>query len=229
MQQTNVPVSLGERPEMKRQILSVLFVVAQLFWVSGAPADVGSGVSTKRLAALHIEQFGVYNALGEISQKAGVVIGVDAIEPRKESTVKLDFPGGTVADLLNMFVSQAPDYSWQEGSSGVIHVSRSNAHVSLLDVVMSYPGVIKRTRREVWEDIAKRQEISAWMQSNGCSRAELFNGKEFSDHNDPISLEARSLTLAQLLDEVAVKSGVDYWAVLQSAPGTACTVNIILW
>jgi len=122
-----------------------------------------------------------------------------------------------------------PDYRWEEDNAGVIHVFRNNAHVSLLDVAISYPGAFKKTRREIWQDIANRPEISAWMNSSGCSRGELFNGKEFREHNDPILVDAGSITVAQLLDDVAVKSGVGYWAVLQSPPGTSCRVDIILW
>jgi hypothetical protein len=36
------------------------------------------------------------------------------------------------------------------------------------------------------------------------------------------------MTLAQLLDQVAVKSGVNYWAILQT-PGKPYQVSIILW
>jgi hypothetical protein len=210
----------------------VLLMVAAFAHSSGArPSNgpAGSSTSARRLEHLRIEEFGAFNALGEISQKAHVMIGVDAVEPKKESTVVLDFPGGTVADLLNLFVSQEPEYQWAESSAGIIRVSRNNAHVSLLDVVISYPEPFKKTRRDIWEDLGKNPQVSEWMQSSHCSPATLFNGKEFRDHNDPISIEPGSRTVAALLDEVAVKSGVNYWAVLQSAPGTQCYVNIILW
>lgn len=184
--------------------------------------------SSKKVGSIHIEEFGAYNVAAEISWKAQVVIGVDAIQPKEEPTIVLDFPGGTVADLLNTFVSLAPDYAWEE-TGGVIHVFRRNAHVSLLDVPMSYPGAIKKTRKEIWTDIAQRPEVSLWMKSNSCVRGELFNGKEFREHNDPVSIESGSLTVAQLLDDVAVKSGVDYWAVLQAPPNKPCRLDIILW
>jgi hypothetical protein len=210
--------------------LSVAILIAQALCPSrGGLANGQERTSAKRVGSLHVEEFGAYNALGEISQKAHVVIGVDAVQPKGESTIVLDFPGGTVAGLLDMFVSQSPDYRWEETNTGILHVSRDNAHVSLLDVQMSYPGAFKKTRREIWEDIAKRPEVEAWMQSNRCVREEFFNGKEFREHNDPISIAPGSLTVAQLLDEVAVKSRVDYWAVLQSPPGTSCRMDIILW
>ena len=210
--------------------LSIATLAMQAFYIT--PDDVAAGAestSSKRIDGCRIEEGGAYNALAEISQKAHIVIGVDAVQPEKEPTITLDFPGGTVADLLNAFTAQAPDYRWAEIDGGIIHVFRNHAHVSLTDVVMSYPGANDRTREEIWEDLAKRPEVEAWMNSNRCSRGELFNGKEFRRQNDPISIAPGSLTVAQLLDAVAVKSGVNYWAVLQSPPRKPCQVYVILW
>lgn len=213
----------------RRIVLFVVLGIAYSIYARPIVYGAGSGTSAKRLGSLRVEEFGAYNALGEISQKAGVVIGVDAVLPKAESTITLDFPGGTVANLLDMFVAAAPGYGWSAAADGVIHVSRDGGHVSLLDVVLSYPGAVKKTRRDIWEDIGKRPEILGWLQANRCSRGELFNGKEFRDYNEPISIDAGSLTVEQLLDDVATKSGVNYWAVLQSPANTTCTVHIILW
>jgi hypothetical protein len=196
---------------------------------AGTTPAAGGNTSGRKLNSLRIEQFAVYNALGELSEKARIVIGLDSVQPKQESDIVLDFPGGTVADLLDMFVATSPGYRWTETDSGVIHVSRTGAHVSLLDVVMSYPGAVKRSRHDIWEDIAKRPEVRAWMQSSHCTRGELFNGKEFRDHNEPINIQAGSMTVAELLDQVASKSGVNYWAVLQSASDSPCSLQIILW
>lgn len=186
-------------------------------------------VSDRPVRAISVEQFAVYNAAAEISEKAKIPIGVAAIQPKQEPTIKLDFRGGTVADLLNLLVSEAPGYQWQETDKGVIHLSRVGARVSLLDVSMSYPGAVHKTRKEIWEDIGQRPEISAWLQAHACTRSEFFTGHEFSEHNTPISIEPGDLTLEQLLDQVAVASGANYWAVLQSPSGSSCKLGIILW
>ncbi|HXM23172.1 MAG TPA: hypothetical protein VN948_18080 [Terriglobales bacterium] len=185
-------------------------------------------VSSKEIGACHIEQFGAYHALAEISQKADVAIGVDAVQPEEEPTIVLDFPGGTVSDLLNMFVSQAPDYQWQEGRDGTLHVSRRDAHVSLLDVAMSYRGAHDKTRQEISQDISNIPEVSAWLNSNHCPRDQFSHGGEFRSHNDPISIGSGLLTVEQLLDEVALKSGANYWAVLRTPASRPCRVTLIL-
>jgi hypothetical protein len=186
--------------------------------------------SAMSLGQLRIEQYGVYNAAKEISQKAHAPIGVDAVLPRKEPTIVFDFPGGTVADLLNMLVSQAPEYEWNEAEDGVIHVYRKNARVSLLDVVMHYPGAENKTREEIWEDLSKRPEILQWLKSNSCLRKEFFIGNEFKWNNDPISVAPGQITVRQLFDDVAVKSKENGWSVLESAsPADSCHVSLMLW
>ena len=215
---------------MRVVCLSFAIYLAQAlcFIRSGIAAHAGSA-SVARLEALRIEEGAPYAALGEISEKAHIVIGVEAIQPKEEPTVIIDFPGGTVADLMNAFISQAPDYEWEE-NNGAIHVFRKNARVSLVDIQMHYPGADKKTRHEIWDDIANRPEISAWLNSSHCTRQEYFHGKEFKDNNDPISIAPGDMTLKQLLDEVAIKSGDNYWAVLQSPPsGDSCHIAIILW
>lgn len=189
----------------------------------------GMNTSSKSVEACRIEEFGAYNVLRDISQKAHVPIGLEAIQPKQEKTITLDFPGGTVGDILNLFVSQAGSYRWEESQDGIIHVFRNNARVALTNVVMSYPGAADKTRREIWQDLAGRPEVSAWMNSNHCSRGELLGGKEFRDKDSPVSINPGIMTVAQLLDQVAVKSGINYWAVLRSDPASSCRIEILLW
>jgi hypothetical protein len=191
---------------------------------------IDGSISARRIGPCHIEQAGAYHALAEIADKANVPIGVEAVRPEKEPTIIIDFPGGTIADLLNAFVAKAPDYAWTETGKGIVHVSRSKGHIALLDVAMSYPGADNKTRQQIWEDLAKRPEISAWTNSARCSRREYFQGQEFKSNNGPVSIAPGYLTLEQLLDEVTIKSGDNYWAVLQSPPSAGpCEVAIILW
>ncbi|HEY6766246.1 MAG TPA: hypothetical protein VI386_15935 [Candidatus Sulfotelmatobacter sp.] len=194
---------------------------------AGDPATVPGNVSSKEVGACHIEQFGAYHALAEISQKTGVALGVDVIQPEEESTIAFDFPGGTVSDLLNMFVSQAPDYQWDDNASPVIHVSRRSSHVSLLDLTLSYRGFREQTRLELSQDIAEIPEISAWLKSNHCSRDQFSQGGQFKNHNAPFTIGGATLTVEQLLDQIATKSGANYWAVLQTRRSGTCRVSII--
>ena len=204
--------------------ISVIILATQTLCVAQAHP------SRSRVGPLHIEDYGVYNAAEEISLKAHVPVGIDAILPSKEPTIAFDFPGGTVADLLNTLVAQASDYGWEETKEGVVHVFRKGAQVSLLDVVLLYPGAERKTRHDIWEDLSKRAEISDWLKSNSCVRREFFMKNEFKWNNDPISIAAGSMTVRQLFDEVAVKSGSNSWLVLQSPLSEdSCHVALMLW
>jgi hypothetical protein len=212
-------------------VCSSMTVIMLTFCGGGRSAQAAqTSTSMKMVNPCHIEQAGVFHALAEISKKANVAIGVEAILPREEPTIIIDFPGGTVADLLNAFAAQAPDYAWTDGGRGVIHVSRNTGRIPLLDVVIAYPGADKKTRQQIWEDLAKRPEVSAWFDSARCTRGELFQGGEFRNHNEVISIARANITLEQLFDEVTLKSGENFWAVLQSPPsGSSCRVALILW
>ncbi|MGC1361368.1 MAG: hypothetical protein WA826_09350, partial [Silvibacterium sp.] len=156
-------------------------------------------------------------------------IGLEAvIDFRKESTIVLDFPGGTVGDLLNMLVAKAPGYTWKESDDGVIHVSGRSVP-SIGSIVIPYPGADLKTRREIWEDIGELPQMKQWMTLNRCSPRNLMGGWEFKTHNDPISIPPGQMTLAQLLDDVSLKSGSNFWAIVQSPPNEPCWVSVIAW
>jgi hypothetical protein len=187
--------------------------------------------SNKLVESRHVQAMSAQDVFRDIAQREGVAIGVDAVLPEKEKATVLDFPGGTIADLLNMVVAQFPGYRWRE-EGGIIHVSRKDAHVSLADVVVSYPGAQHRTRLEMWMDIHERPEVKAWMKSMNCHPGEEpFHAKNFKPHKGPISIAPGSMTVTHLLDEVALQSGENYWAVLQrSSPMShSCHVSVIVW
>jgi len=208
---------------------STIMILGALVTLASPAFANSRGVSNNHVPAIHIETFGAHNALYLISEKANVPIGVEAIfDYKMEPTIDFDFPGGTVADLLNMFVSQASDYRWVE-DTGIIHVFWNSTHLPIADVMLSYPGAENKTRQQIWDDIDKRPEVIAWLNANHCERNELFMGKEFRAHNGPISIKAGSMTLAQLLDQVAIKSGENYWAIVQSPAGQKCQIRISVW
>jgi hypothetical protein len=209
--------------------LLLVVLTAGLFYRTSAVAQLEPGsIAATAIGSLHIEQDGVYYVLEQMSERAHVPVGVDAIQPAKGGTITLDFSGGSVAELMNLFVSKANDYRWVE-KSGVINVSRVNAGVSLVDVVIDYPGASGKTRQEIWMDIKSRPEVLAWFRDSGCSEFEYLTGQEFRQHNKPITIQPGKLSLRDLLNEVTTESGSGYWAVLQSAPSESCRVSIMPW
>src|SRR5271154_7052237 len=102
-------------------LLLVVFT-SGLLNVTSAVAQLEPGsIAATAIGSLHIEQDGVYYVLDQMSERAHVPVGLDAIQPAKVETITLDFSGGSVAELMNLFVSKANDYRWVE-KSGVINV-----------------------------------------------------------------------------------------------------------
>jgi len=183
-----------------------------------------------RVEALHIQGFYAHEALADISRKGNVAIGFEGLVLKNDKPVSFDFPGGTVSDLLNAFVALAPAYRWQE-DKGMLHVFRTGAQVSLADVVVDYPGAKDESRLDIWRGLHVMPEYRAWMGANHCQTADRFVPKMFKTHRDPISIEPGTMTFAQLLDQVATKSGQNSWSILQ-VPGSQkqqCHVWVNVW
>jgi hypothetical protein len=91
--------------------LGLLIGMIQVVSIPSSAGSAPAASASKRVEGCHIEAFGVHNAFRDIAQRANVVIGVEAVQPDDETKIVLDFPGGTVADLLNMVVAQSPRLS----------------------------------------------------------------------------------------------------------------------
>lgn len=206
---------------------SLCILIVPAFCMAGDFATIAANAN-KRVGGYHVETVNAQDALHDLAQREAVVIGVDAVLPEKREPIIFDFPGGTVADLLNMFVVQSPGYEWRE-DRGVIHVTSS--HVSLTDVVFSYPGARDMKLRLMWEDIVTRPEVAAWLKTNDCRREGFVHPKDFKRHRGLISIPAGSMTVSHFLDEVAIQSGGNYWSVLQRfSPKThVCYVSVAAW
>ena len=189
-------------------------------------AEMPAGI---KLEAHQFDGFGAYNAVAEIAAYAHVVIGFEAVRPKEWSAYDFHFSGGTLADLLDSFVNQNPDYQWEVIEDGVFRVRRRGEPVSLAAEAVSYPGAVNATRKEIWEGIQGLPEVKAWMLSNHCSPLDLLSGNEFRIHNKPIGIEPQSLSVSQLLDKVALRSGSNSWTIIQSPPGALCTITLKAW
>jgi hypothetical protein len=93
----------------------------------GVRDEVAAGAMTtsnKWVEGFHMETFGAHNALHDVAQKTSVVIGVEAVLPENETKIVFNFPGGTVTDFLNAFVTQHPDYTWREVGASYTYRAR---------------------------------------------------------------------------------------------------------
>jgi hypothetical protein len=214
---------------MKRARFSLL---ASLLMLTVSPDWVlaqNNSLLLRRVKPAHIEQFGYYNALSEMASKAKIQIGVEYEQELKERPIQFDFSGGTVGEFMNAFIQQAPEFSWKE-SNGFIHVTLRGRQLDIGNVSIVIPQALTKSRMDIWEDLATTPEIRTALVETGCVRQEFTTGKEFRDNNKPIKLDSGTKTLRQLLDEVASKSGENFWLILKSPPNQKpCSIAIWLW
>ncbi|HEX4022751.1 MAG TPA: hypothetical protein VHX63_16520 [Acidobacteriaceae bacterium] len=203
-----------------------------VFLVLPYSANAQKDLATKTVVALHTEQRNAYDALQYVAFRANIVIGVSAILSPNDERFKLDFPGGTVSDLMNTFHSQASGLRWQQNGN-IIHVSSSDAGSPLANVVLNYPGAREKNRLQIWTQVRTSPEVKNWLRANRCREIGRFSPYAFlqpKNRPDAISISPGSMTLAQLLDKVATQTGVNFWAVLQTAPtAKSCHVSIMPW
>lgn len=190
----------------------------------GPPLDIGD-----KVGAFNVQGVSAYEALQNVSRKYNIVIGLEGYVYKTDPKISLDFSGGTVADLLNAFVAQAPDYRWQN-DDGIIHVFRNGGPALLASVELNYPGASGKRRYDIWREIHTLPEYVDWMKSYQCRAFDPSRLEDFRFDDGPIDIAAGKITVAQLLDQVAKKSGDGFWAVLQSDPSDgACHVSVIAW
>ena len=220
-------MSIIKSPYRCQAVLPVMLFI--LFASSVAVASAAETPAGIKVEARQFRGFGAYNAVAEIAAYAHVVIGFVAVRPKEWSAYDFHFSGGTLADLLDSFVNQNPDYQWEVIEDGVLRVRRRGQPVSLAAESVSYPGAVNATRKEIWEVIQKLPEVKAWMISNHCSPLDLLSGNEFRIHNEPINIEPQTLSVSQLLDKVALRSGSHSWTIIRSTPGALCTITLEAW
>lgn len=196
---------------------------------TGRAALAASAVSGSHVEPYRIASPDVSDAFHQIAGKSHVPIGVEGIfNYHTEPTIKIEFPGGTLADLLNRLVSQAPNYQWKE-EDGIIRVLWHGTHLPIANVVIAYPGAHDKTVEAIYWDLGTLPELRAWLRSDHCSLLHGVIGAQLGTWDDRrISIDAGSMRLRELLDRVAIKSGGNYWAIVRSsAADQQCWVSIL--
>lgn len=174
----------------------------------------------------HYQGFGQDSAAMSIAERTSVVIGFEAVRPVEWSGYDFTFSGGAIQSLLDLYVAQFPGYSWKQVDPGVFRIIRSKHGVSLADQSISFAGVAGKTREQVWVEIKTIPEVKIWMSSHHCTPLDFFENNETKKHDTSITIKPGVYTLAQLLDQVALKSGVHYWSITESSINQPCAVSI---
>lgn len=211
---------------------SALFM---LVWCTAGSQAATFGVQESRDPAVvvvhdvHIRSYGVANALAELSKEQHIVIGYEGVNEYPENTIQIDESSGTVAEILNKIVAQAPSNAWRITDSGTIRVYNAEGRVSLVDVKPTNFVISGMDRREIWKSLERIPELKSWLDQHQCTRGEIFMGHEWSQNMKKISLDTEGKPLGRILDDVAGATGTYFWKVVQAQADDRCVVRIFLW
>src|SRR5436309_15626166 len=140
---------------LKRQLfllpIAILMLQGSRLVAACGGASRATRVLHKKVGKIQLHYDSARGVLYSLAETANVVIGVEEVESPSKS-VFFDFPGGTVRQLLDSFVSQFPAYQWRE-DKGIIHVFWHGTHLPIADVAISYPGAHGKTLGQMRSDI----------------------------------------------------------------------------
>ena len=194
-----------------------------------------TGLLDNKVGKIHIEEYAARDILHKISREAHIPIGFQSVEqPAKGGgSSVIELLGGTVREVLDAFVSQFPGYQWSE-DDGVVHIIWHGTHLPIADIAIFYPGVEDVTLGEIWGHFGEIPELKAWLAANNCSYpafvigSELYTPPGVKKQIPRFSIDGGPITLAQLLDQIAIKSGENFWAIVQTFPEESCVVDIYM-
>lgn len=160
-----------------------------------------------------------FGALQEASYKYGVPLGIEADAQGEDAKdISVSIPQGTVADIFNALVQQAPNYKWVE-TGGVVNVipRRQNGN-SVLDIAIARFRATNATPDAIHSAIISLPEVKAWLNQNqlverGFHTPSILVGKDGKTDQPRVSLSLKNMTLRQIMDTIVKKSGFHVWFV----------------
>jgi hypothetical protein len=155
--------------------------------------------------------------LGTLAEKYHVVIGVSGkvmLDGGKQPLVNISLKHGTLSQAFDAVVAADPSYKWTATSSGSVHFVVGNP-LPLVNVrVRTFDG--KKLSRFDGGGVDQIPEVRAWLQKNNChvDHAIMAVGS-FPKEWPPFEVHAKRVPLWAVLDELALKSGGYFWALMQ--------------
>lgn len=208
-------------------MIRILIFVALL--ITGLPNPVAQG-SSRQIAPLHVEGFGVPGIVRNVAQATHVVFGIEAnMLLGSETRMNFDFTGGTLAQLADQLAALLPGASWRQIAGAGIVIYRDGKAVELAKTEISLSGVRKATLRQTWELLTAQPELKTLMRDEHCKEMNLFRGHEWANDSPTITLPAGTVTLEQAIALAVTKSGRFYWTVLDNLREGQCEISIAVW
>jgi hypothetical protein len=159
-----------------------------------------------------------FSALQEASYKYGVPLGVETdAQGQAAGHISINVSHGTVTDIFNALIQQAPNYRWIE-SSGVVNVMPEQNADSLLDLRIAGFHVTHATPDRLHAAIRSLPEVEAWLNQRNLvehspATSSILIGSNGKTGQPRVSLRLKKMTLREIMNTVVKKPGFRVWFV----------------
>ncbi|HEX7771534.1 MAG TPA: hypothetical protein VF435_03880, partial [Pyrinomonadaceae bacterium] len=195
----------------------VMLVGATSFIYAQEPtvANKDSDLASRQLENVQLEGQGVEALLTDLSLSYNIPIGLEMAPPDDEfTTYALDLKKGTLTDLLNQFVRQHNQYTWEIKDGTVNIFPKSNFRDSILDELLKVQ-ISKFSVKEntgCWalvDSLTDTVEVQKVLKAHGISRSGLnFSGAYFPQLGRHFKLDVSDMTVKTILNKVIKESPI---------------------
>ena len=182
------------------------------------------GQSQPVTADITVNQKLMPDALTQIALTYKVVIGLErSLNSTYDKAFSVELHDASLKQTLDFVAKANPSYSWRRDKSGVFRVYTVDAPTLPQTVVKRF-NISSKTLGETVNALEATPEVLKWLKDSGCviSGPVLMGNVLGTPGISPvpnqelrISVSSENKTLAENLDEIAVKSGSYFWEVGQ--------------
>jgi len=160
----------------------------------------------------------LFRALQEASYKYGVPLGIETdAQGQTAKNISVSISQGTVGDIFDALIQQAPNYKWVE-SRGVVNVMPKQDTDSALDLKIARFHVTHATPDDLHAAIRSLPEVRAWLDQHrlverGLVTSSILIGSNGKTDQPRVSLRLKNMTLREIMNTVVKKPGFRVWLV----------------
>jgi hypothetical protein len=152
--------------------------------------------------------------LSALAPSYNVTIALETDPQQPSSQVIIEVKDGTIRDVLDAIVRNRPQYSWAE-SDGVFEVFPVAGRAQFLETRISSFQISNTSWFEASNILLALPEVQESMAALRLSRREAAGTKR-GQLGELFSVDLKNLTLRQALNEMARKSGHNFWRYSQN-------------
>jgi hypothetical protein len=148
---------------------------------------------------------------GSVLQRYGIPSGLELNKGFEYRAISVRVVHGTVANVLDAIIAQAPDYKWLD-TDGVVNVIPKRDAKSILNLRLAHFRAQNADVAELSQMIASLPEVREWLVENRVTERSVHGLLGPVAPPVEVSLDLRNLTLRELLNSIVKQPGVSGWS-----------------